>query len=135
MTGIADGRLDFSADGVAVVGIKALARDAEKAAVSVTDLKDLTYRLALPIAARGATLAPSKTGRMAGMIKPSKSKVAVRVRVGSERRMPYAGRVHWGNPGDMTPPLFLSRAEEELRQQTFAGFGRGIVELLRKQGW
>lgn len=119
---------------VQVAGIKALLKDAEAVGVAADDLKDLTYRLATPIAERGRALAPKVSGRLAQAIKPSKSKRKVMVRVGSATRMPYAGVRHWG--ADSTSgPRWLSQAEEQLRPQTFAGFGEGIKDLLEKYNW
>ncbi|WP_165215273.1 hypothetical protein [Schaalia sp. ZJ1691] len=134
MTGISDGVVKLDGGSVEVTGIKALLKDAEAVGVAVTDLKDLTYRLATPIANRARQLAPHKTGRLAQGIKPSRSKRKVMVRVGSASRLPYAGVNHWG--WDATSgPRWLSQAEEQLRPQTFQGFGEGIKELLEKHNW
>lgn len=134
MTGILDGRVSLDAGSVEVTGIKALMRDAEAVGVAVEDLKELTHRLALPIAARAKTLAPKKTGRLAAGIKPSKSKRKVMVRVGSKSRLPYAGVNHYGLDS-RSGPRWLSKAEEQLRPQTFQGFGEGIKDLLEKYNW
>lgn len=135
MTGIRDGHVHLDGGSVEITGIKALLRDAEAVGVAVTDLKDLTYRLATPIAALAKTLAPrGDTGNLASGIKPSRSKRKVMVRVGSKSRLPYAGVRHWG-PDSRSGPRWLSRAEETLRPRTFAGFGEGIKELLDKYNW
>lgn len=135
MTGIRDGRVHLDGGSVEITGIKALLRDAEAVGVAVTDLKDLTYRLATPIAALAKTLAPrGDTGNLASGIKPSRSKRKVMVRVGSKSRLPYAGVRHWGTDS-RSGPRWLSQAEETLRPRTFAGFGEGIKELLDKHNW
>uniref|UniRef100_A0AAU8HXI9 Tail completion or Neck1 protein n=1 Tax=Decurrovirus sp. TaxID=2832697 RepID=A0AAU8HXI9_9CAUD len=134
MTGIFDGRVHLDGGSVEVQGIKRLMRDAERVGVAVDDLKELTYRLATPIAALARTLAPHRTGRLASSIKPSRSKRKVMVRVGSKSRMPYAAVHHWGRDGS-SGPRWLSQAEETLRPRTFAGFGEGIKELLDKHDW
>ena len=134
MTGIRDGRVKLDGGSVEITGIKALLRDAEAVGVAVTDLKDLTYRLATPIATLARTLAPHKSGRLASGIKPSRSKRKVMVRVGSAKRLPYAGVNHWGRDGS-SGPRWLSQAEEALRPRTFAGFGKGIKELLDQHNW
>lgn len=135
MTGIlTDSRVDLSGCRVATTGITALARDAEKVGVAASDLQELTARLAAPIAALAATMAPHKTGRLAAGIRPSRSKRKVMVRVGSPSRLPYAGVNHWGATGS-SGPQWLSKAEERLRGRTFAGFGEGIADLLRKYNW
>ncbi len=135
MTGIAtDSVVNLDGASVAVTGIKALLKDAQAVGVAAEDLTALTYRLGQPIAARAQAMAPHKNGRLAAGIKPSKSKLRVMVRVGSKSRLPYAGVNHWGLPGT-TGPLWLSKAEEQLRTQTFAGFGEGIADLLKKYNW
>ena len=134
MTGIRDGRVNLDGGSVEITGIKALLRDAEAVGVAVTDLKDLTYRLATPIATLAKTLAPYKDGDLQAGIKPSRSKRKVMVRVGSKSRLPYAGVRHWG-ADSRSGPRWLSQAEETLRPRTFAGFGKGIKELLDQHNW
>lgn len=134
MTGILDGRVELDGASVETTGITALLRDAEAVGVAATDLKELTYRLALPIAALGATLAPRRSGRLAAGIRPSRSKRKVMVRVGTKSRLPYAGAVHWGRDS-RSGPRFLSVAEERMRPRTLAGLGEGIRDLLTKYNW
>lgn len=134
MTGILDGHVHLDGGSVEIQGIKRLLRDAERVGVAAEDLKELTYRLATPIAALAKTLAPHETGRLASGIKSSRSKRKVMVRVGSAKRLPYAGVNHWGRDGS-SGPRWLSQAEETLRPRTFAGIGEGIKELLDKNDW
>lgn len=126
---------DFNptADGVATAGIRALARDAARVGVDVKDLTELNKRLAAPIVSRAKQLAPYKDGGLQRGIKPSRSKLAVRVTVGG-KRLPYAGVRHYGLPGEKMP-LWLSRAEAELRDKTFDGYAKGIEELLARRGF
>jgi len=100
VTGILDGHVRLDGGSVSVTGIKPLLKDAEAVGVAAQDLKELTYRLGLPIAALARTLAPHHSGRLAAGIKPSRSKRKVMVRVGSASRLPYAGVRHWAR----TPP-------------------------------
>ena len=134
MAGILDGHVHLDGGSVEIQGIKRLLRDAERVGVAAEDLKELTYRLATPIAALARTLAPHSTGRLASGIKPSRSKRKVMVRVGSAKRLPYAGVNHWGRDGS-SGPRWLSQAEEMMRPRTFAGFGKGIKELLDQHNW
>ena len=135
MAGILDGHVHLDGGSVEIQGIKRLLRDAERVGVDAEDLKELTYRLATPIAALAKTLAPrGDTGNLASGIKPSRSKRKVMVRVGSPKRLPYAGVRHWGRDGS-SGPRWLSQAEETLRPRTFAGIGEGIKELLDKNDW
>ncbi|MDY4491903.1 hypothetical protein [Schaalia hyovaginalis] len=134
MTGILDGSVKLDGGAVEVTGIKALLKDAEAVGVAVEDLKDLTYRLATPIADLARTLAPVQSGRLAAGIKPAKSKRKVMIRVGSASRLPYAGVRHWG-ADSRSGPRWLSKAEETMRPRTFAGFGEGIKDLLEKHNW
>nr|WP_314769935.1 hypothetical protein [uncultured Actinomyces sp.] len=134
MAGILDGHVHLDGGSVEIQGIKRLLRDAERVGVAAEDLKELTYRLATPIAALARTMAPHSTGRLASGIKPSRSKRKVMVRVGSAKRLPYAGVRHWGRDGS-SGPRWLSQAEEAMRPRTFAGIGEGIKELLDKNDW
>ncbi len=134
MAGILDGHVHLDGGSVEIQGIKRLLRDAERVGVAAEDLKELTYRLATPIAALARTLAPHRTGRLASGIKPSRSKRKVMVRVGSAKRLSYAGVNHWGRDGS-SGPRWLSQAEETLRPRTFAGIGEGIKEILDKNDW
>ena len=134
MAGILDGHVHLDGGSVEIQGIKRLLRDAERVGVAAEDLKELTYRLATPIAALARTLAPHRTGRLASGIKPSRSKRKVMVRVGSAKRLPYAGVNHWGRDGS-SGPRWLSQAEETMRPRTFAGIGEGIKGILDKNDW
>ena len=70
MAGILDGHVHLDGGSVEIQGIKRLLRDAERVGVAAEDLKELTYRLATPIAALAKTLAPrGDTGRLASGIK------------------------------------------------------------------
>lgn len=131
---IKDGFTPLDGGSVRIQGIRRLAKDAEAVGVEASDLQKLTHRLAVPIAERARSLAPKgKTRKLTRQIRPSISKRAVMVHVGS-RRLPYAAPRHWGFDG-YSGPRWLSKAEEQLREQTFAGFGEGIKELLDKHGW
>lgn len=134
MTGIRDPSFSSYGIKVEIYGTHALLKDAEAVGVAAEDLKELTYRLGLPIAARARTLAPKKSGRLAAAIKPARSKRKVMVRVGTKSRLPYAAPVHWGWDGE-SGPRFLSQAEEQLRAKTFRDFNEGIKDLLEKYNW
>lgn len=120
---------------IKIQGIEKLSRDAHRLGVAARDLSKLTRKLAWPIARRARSLAPKgKTNNLRKGIKPAASRLAVRVRVGDQTRLPYAARRHWGDDGQ-SGPMFLSRAEEELRPQTIKGFSDGIRDLLRQHRW
>ena len=138
MTGIRDGYVNLDGASVAITGVKALLKDAERVGVAVDDLKDLTRRLGTPIAQRAKSLAPKgKTGRLEKSIRVASSKRAVRVT--SSVRLytrPTGSKVgHYSGADATSGPRWLSKAEEQLRSQTFAGFGAGIKELLEKYNW
>lgn len=118
-----------------VEGTEKVLRDAERIGVAAKDLRKVTRALAWPIARRARALAPQgKTRNLRRGIKPASSKKAVRVRVGSKTRLPYAARRHWGDDGK-SGPKWLSRAEEELRPQTLKGIAAGINQLLEEYEW
>lgn len=144
MTGIRDGYIQLDGAHVEIIGIKPLLKDAEAVGVAVDDLKALTLRLGKPIADRGRSLAPQgKTGMLRRSIRIASSKRAVRVTsnvrmtniLGRKARSGhYSGVNHFGRDGH-SGPRWLSRAEAEYREQTFAGFGEGIKQLLEKYNW
>lgn len=134
--------LEFTISGTTVrlIGANELLRDAKNAGVDVTDLTALTSRIAAPIAARARVLVPYSTYKKYGktakvhiknFIRPSRSRTAVRVYVGSPQRMPYAAVNHWGRDGH-SGPKWLSRAEEQLRPQSIAMFANGLEEILQR---
>ena len=144
MTGIRDGYIQLDGASVEITGIKALLKDAEAVGVAADDLKALTLRLGKPIAGRGRSLAPQgKTGMLRRSIRIASSKRAVRVTsnvrltniLGRKVRSGhYSGVNHFGRDAH-SGTRWLSKAEEQLRSQTFAGFGAGIKELLDKYNW
>lgn len=144
MTGIRDGYIQLDGAHVEIIGIKPLLKDAEAVGVAVEDLKRLTLRLGIPIANRGRTLVPrGKRGLLYHSINVASSKRAVRVTsnvrmttvIGRKSRVGhYSGVNHFGRDGH-SGPRWLSKAEAEYREQTFAGFGAGIKELLEKYNW
>lgn len=125
----------YTVDGVTykIEGVDRLLEDAYKAGVAAQDLRDLTYSLASPIARLAKTLVPiGRSKNLYGSIRASKARSKIMVRA-SSKRTPYAGVNHWGRDGE-TGPKWLSRAEETLRPQTYAGLTNGITELLEKNG-
>lgn len=116
-----------------IEGVDRLLEDAYKAGVAAQDLRDLTYSLASPIARLAKTLVPiGRSKNLYGSIRASKARSKIMVRA-SSKRTPYAGVNHWGRDGH-TGPKWLSRAEETLRPQTYAGLTNGINQLLEQNG-
>ena len=125
----------YTVDGVTykIEGVDRLLEDAYKAGVAAQDLRDLTYSLATPIARLAKTMVPiGRSKNLYRSIRASKARSKIMVRA-SSKRTPYAGVNHWGRDGE-TGPKWLSRAEETLRPQTYAGLTNGITELLEKNG-
>lgn len=137
--------LEFVISGTTVrlEGVNDLLLDARRVGIEVNDLSALTSRIAGPIAARARALVPYSTVKKYGktanvhirdFIKPSKSRTAVRVYVGTPSRMPYAAVNHWGRDGS-SGPKWLSRAEEQLRPQSINAFADGLEELLQRNNF
>jgi hypothetical protein len=68
-----------------------------KAGIDLQDLVAANAQVSAYVAGRAATLAPHKSGRLAGSVRGNKAKAQAVVRVGGAS-VRYAGPIHWGWP-------------------------------------
>ena len=89
---------------VRVEGGRELRRKFREVGDDMTDLKDLHKELADDVAGTAKTKTPVRSGRLRNSVRGSGTKTAARVRAGNNRKsgptsVPYAGRIHFGDPG------------------------------------
>jgi hypothetical protein len=82
---------------VQVEGARELRRTLRRAGDNLADLGAVHAAVSAMVAARAATLAPKRSGDLAGNIRGGKGKTSAVVRAGGAR-VPYAGPIHWGWP-------------------------------------
>jgi len=103
--------------GIRIEGLDELARTMRKAGVDISELKDAHTRAASIVADYAAGIAPRRSGRLAGSIRPAKQAKRARIMAGSAA-VPYAGPIHWGWPArNIEASLFLSRAAQATEAQ------------------
>jgi hypothetical protein len=99
--------------GIRVEGLDALVRSMRKAGVDISELKAAHIRAGQIVADRAAELAPRRSGRLAGSIRPAKQAKRARIQAGSAK-VAYANPIHWGWPSrNIEASLFISRAAQE----------------------
>lgn len=100
----------MSADlGVKVRGANRLATTLRKAGADVAEMKDANQRAGAVVAAQAKVLAPKRTGRLAGSIKPSRRQRGVQVRVGI--RAAYPGVQNYGSAKrNIRPKYYMQHA-------------------------
>jgi hypothetical protein len=115
-----------------VAGLAELARTMKRAGVDITELKEANTRAAQIVADRGSTLAPKRTGRLAGNIRPAKQVAKARIMAGSAS-VPYAGPIHWGWASrNIEANPFLSNAAVETQDEWLAAYLDDIQNALDK---
>lgn len=115
-----------------IEGLADLARTMKRAGEDITELKDAHTRAAQIVADRAASLAPKRTGRLAGNIRPAKQVQRARIMAGSAA-VPYAGPIHWGWPArhiDANP--FISNAAVETEDQWLTAYFDDVQKALDK---
>ena len=120
--------------GVQITGLREAVRDLQKLGVSVEDLKAAFGAISDQVVSEATRIVPTESGRLAGSIRPARTKNKAVVRAGSAS-VPYAGVINYGWPsrgiegtGFLTDPA-NSNAAEYARQIDDA-----IRDLIRKYG-
>lgn len=96
--------------GVEVRGLRETVRTLEKFGVEVADLKAAFKRIGTLVVNEAKSLAPHRTGKLAGNIRASNTKNKSVIRDGSAA-VPYAGPINygWAKRG-IAPSYFMERA-------------------------
>ena len=77
---------------ITVEGGASLMRTLKRAGADIDDMKDTNQRVARQVAAVASSLAPRRSGRLAGSVKGNRAVAQAVIR----SRLPYAGPIHWG---------------------------------------
>lgn len=127
---------------VRVEGGRELRRKFREVGDDMTDLKDLHKQLADDVAGTAKTKTPVRSGRLRNSVRGSGTKTAARVRAGNNRKtgptsVPYAGRIHFGDPGSSTrnrirPQPFLYEALDDRRQEVVDRYNDEVRAIIRR---
>jgi HK97 gp10 family phage protein len=116
---------------VRVEGLNETIRSLKKFGVEVKDLKAVFTKIGNNVVRRAETLAPVKTGNLAGSIKASKTQNKSVVRAGGAR-LPYAGVIHYGWPArNIEPHQFLTDAVNETKDESIDLMDKGLHDLIK----
>lgn len=99
----------MASTGIEIKGLKEVVRSLERFGVEVSDLKAAFKRIGTIVAEDAKTLAPRKSGALAGSIRPSNTKNKSVVRAGTAKVV-YAGVQHYGGYNNIEPHPFLTDA-------------------------
>lgn len=113
-----------------VEGLRETVRTLEKLGVEVQDMKDVFVGIGNLVAADARRLVPTKTGRLAASIKPTKTKNKAAVKVGSAR-VPYGGSIEYGWPrrGISAKP-YLRPAIDSNKQKAISLMEDGLRDII-----
>ena len=115
---------------VKVDGLTQLRKTMKRAGVDLADLKDAHAAAARYVAARGAGLAPKRTGALAGTVRGSGAAGAATIRAGYAS-VPYALPIHWGWPGHhIAPNPFLSTAATSTESAWIIGYQAAVRRIV-----
>jgi len=118
--------------GIRIEGLDALVRTMRKAGVDITELKQAHVRAGQIVADRAAELAPRRSGRLAGSIRPARQAKRARIQAGGGK-VPYANPIHWGWPShNIEASLFLSRAATETEAEWSKAYLEDVQAALDK---
>jgi uncharacterized protein YcsI (UPF0317 family) len=118
--------------GIRIEGLDALVRSMRKAGVDISELKEAHIRAAAIVADRAAELAPRRSGRLAGSVRPAKQAKRARIQAGSAK-VPYANPIHWGWPSrNIASQPFLSDAAQQTEAEWTAAYLEDVQAALDK---
>jgi len=102
---------------VEVKGIRELRKTMKQAGEDLADLKDAHQAAGNIVVALAQSLAPKRSGALAGTIRASRLASGVAVKAGSAG-VPYANPIHWGWPArNIAANPFLSNAAQQSEAQ------------------
>lgn len=119
--------------GVHVLGLDELRRDLRAVDRGATKAVNAGLRGAMvPVAARAATLAPRRSGKLARSLRP----FATARGAGVRSRLPYAAPIQWGWPKHhIKPSLFITRAVEGQESEIVDAVGDALEHLAGRHGF
>ena len=106
-----------SAPLVEVKGMRELRSTMKKAGEDLADLKTVHQAAGMIVVGRAQSLAPKRSGALAGSIRASRLAAGVAVKVGGAGT-PYAGPIHWGWPArNIAANPFLTNAAQQTEEE------------------
>lgn len=118
--------------GIKVEGLNELIRTMNKAGQDISELKDAHHRAGEIVASYAASIAPRRSGRLAGTIRAARQARRARVQVG-RANVPYAGPIHWGWPArHIAAQPFLSEAAQATESTWRPIYEKAIADALEK---
>lgn len=121
-----------SESGIRVEGLDELARSMKRAGADIDELKDAHWRAASIVATRAAQIAPNRTGKLAGSIRPARQVRRARVQAG-RASVPYAAPIHWGWPSrNIGAQPFMSDAAQQTESDWVAAYMADVQAALDK---
>jgi len=117
---------------VRVQGLNELIRTMKKAGEDLSDLKDAHARAGQIVANYARTIAPKRSGKLAGTIRAAKQVRRARIQAG-RASVPYANPIHWGWPSrHIEPNPFLSIAARDTESQWRTYYEKAVADALAK---
>lgn len=121
----------MASTGIEVKGLREVVRSLERFGVEVSDLKAAFKRIGTIVAEDAQTLAPKKSGALAGSIRPSNTKNKSVVRAGSGKVV-YAGVQEYGGYNNIEANSFLRGALEQNQATVVKALSEELDNLIRR---
>ena len=119
---------------IQVKGIAELNKAVTSIGFDFSELSEANLAIAKTVADRAATLAPRRTGALAGSIKGVRDKNKVRVSAGNAN-VPYAGVIEYGwAKRRIKAQPYITKAAAELRDEIKQRYENNIKDIIRKNG-
>lgn len=116
---------------VRVRGARELRAALKRAGVSLQDLKDANAAVGQLVADAAAAVAPRRTGRLAGSLRPAKAAGRARVMAGGAS-VPYAGPIHWGWPArGIAAQPFIADTAAATESQWLGTYQDALDDIIR----
>lgn len=117
---------------VKVEGAKELRRTLKQAGADMADFAEANAEAGRIVAAAAPPWIQSRSGRLAGSIRPGKSKTQAVIRAGGAR-IPYAGVTEWGWPArHIRPHPFLTTAAVATESTWTEAYFRRLEAIVAK---
>lgn len=119
---------------VKVEGLNKLTRALVQLGVDVDDLKDAMAKIADEGAQVASSLAPRRSGALAGTIRGNRAKAKAVVTAG-KARVKYAGPINYGWPArHIRADKFMQQADERMQPRAAELLEQGVQDAIHKAG-
>lgn len=119
---------------ISIEGDRELRRALRGVADGVADLKAVHADAAEIVASRATQLVPRRSGALSASIRSTGQAATGVVRAG-RAAVPYAGRIHFGDPShNIKPQPFLYSALDDRRDEVIDLYEKRIGSLIKKHG-